>query len=430
LVAAENGFFTTSWPELTGEPRITGLNGAVPYSVTSMNQKIWLGTDRGVFVSDREYNWTLDSPLPSRGPITWLVAFGSELIAGTPNGIFESDDLGAKWTQPQGALGRGTPIAEVAHSADTVVAASASKLYRRRDSDWIQIGDLGVRGNVVSLAILDGERLVLQVIDPRGVSKVAVFRQGTGSWEETPSAFSQITTAPVVAGKWVYVGTKTGVGRWKPGDHEWTSASDGVGQQQIGALLFSPDGQLYAATASGIYVVSGSRKPRWSKTGSTLGQIPIVSIWSRREIPRMQLLSTPNGLYYSDNRGLVYTLMAQAPRLDGFFRSGSIVESADRLFAATDGGVFYLYNRLSIPVGAGAIVESVQNAYSTYATQPWFWLVNAVSGVVLTYLTTVVAILVLSWTRVGAFVGRSWLLGSASKAVQTVPRAWSWALFV
>jgi len=137
----------------------------------------------------------------------------------------------------------------------------------------------------------------------------------------------------------------------------------------------------------------------------------------------------PNGLWYSDNGGVTNTQILMF-RPDIFSQTFQITEAGENLFAATDAGVFYLYNRLAFPSGLSGLYSNITDFAGKNSKEPWFWILSTGLGIAGMYVIGIGAVLVLSWTPAGALMGHSWLITIVAKSLQAVPRAWSWALFI
>ena len=362
---------------------------------------LWAGNDAGgIYVSmDDGLSWSARNTGLPGSAVSALVAEPTDLdvlYAGTEDGVYVTTDGGAGWTASNTGL---TDLAIVALGIDALApstlfaATEIAGLFVSTDS---AAGWSPANGGLTSTAVVDVE------IDPDSSSNVFVgtedmgfFRSADGgtSWQEANQGLALVETPSLAVthtgpmegsvGVRLFAGAP-GLGVYRSDDSgaSWSLVNDGLTRLDVVDVEAAGD-RAWAASDGGGVFRSTDAGASWQGTGSPAAEAlqvelgPDGSLWAGTDEDGV-FLSTDDGVTWSPrSNGLTDSrvrVLAVDPRLagrlfantrDGRFRSvdaglswssattglgAAEVEdiafdpasvSADRVWAATDLGVFY-----------------------------------------------------------------------------------------
>lgn len=311
-------------------------------------QMIW-ATTNGVFLTDQSAK--LDNPLAWRrlaglpSVVTDLFvdpADPARWIAGTPVGLFRSEDAGVDWqaisppwivwdmaTTASGRIfaARSAGLAWTDESGDATVAwqpaaglegvtfFTLSPIPGDSAEMWA-----GTWGNDIGVSKDGGATLARLGAGLETLSILAIWRHAA------PGQFT--------------IGTIEGMFRSDDGGASWFKLPGALARQTVYALLQGDDGVLWAGAADGLW-----RSRDYGITWERHTDLPETTILRLGAIARdggdvLWAGSEDSGLWWSKDGGATWRFGGLAER-----SIYAVVEAGDRLIAATDDGLFALANR-------------------------------------------------------------------------------------
>jgi photosystem II stability/assembly factor-like uncharacterized protein len=181
-------------------------------------------------------------------------------------GLFRSDDLGARWTKEPG-LPAAARLYSLCAAPGELLAGGAGRVYRHAERAWSELALPDPEAEVWALAVMDGAILA-------GTRPLGLFRSDDGGerWEALaippppagPAAPAPRVTAllpnPWVAGE-VWAGVEIGgVLASADGGRTWAAANHGIPSLDVHGLAWASGGILLAATPAGVAMW---RSARW-----------------------------------------------------------------------------------------------------------------------------------------------------------------------
>ena len=291
----------TSWTMLN-----TNLTNQGLYSITTLSQRMLVGTDDGVFRStDDGESWAKASTgIPYRG-MGDLVSFRASLYAVARDGIFKSVDGGDSWMLVNDGL-IANDGAKMAGGGNIIIswsgvklAESQGKLYAvtcRSDSSFWKPGTSGI------YCLADDEK----------------------SWKpihtNMPSSVKTLGRL-LISGETYYILGNSGLYRWRVGEDQWTDLGLRVLDEEGLAISGKT---VYVARADGKLLRSVDEGDTWTDVSQRL---PNWKLQSKRNYEQFTY-----DLHFVDE-----TIYARSNY--AFLRDGSnIYDSFYRVFKSTDGG--------------------------------------------------------------------------------------------
>ncbi|MDQ2742164.1 MAG: hypothetical protein M3Z66_07675 [Chloroflexota bacterium] len=290
---------------------------------------MYLATGDGVFRSlDRGRSWSwANAGLPesrdtdSASGITYsrvervvslAVAPSGEMLAALAAArrgwVYVSQDAGTMWTAP------GRPLAV---RPTSLALSSPDILLGTHEGGVLESADGGAAWRSLNAGLNDEDVAALAVASSGGTVLAGgaydgVFRLDTrlGSWAPAFTGMPQTDTATALVAspnRTVYAGTISGVLRTTEAGTSWQGDERGLpGERSVSgfALIgFQGDGQIFVATASGVYRAG---RQGWRQIGST----PMLGLAADAVAANGNTLAagTENGLFYSSDGGVHWEL--------------------------------------------------------------------------------------------------------------------------
>ena len=280
--------------------------------------RLYEGTIEGVYRSDDGgARWVASSDgFPQEAREVWSLTFlpDRSLVAATGGGLYRSTDGARHWRSA--GLGTRAIYTLAAHVAGHIalLAGGDGGVYRSDDGGarWRQIYDAG-SASVTSLAWPSVRpALIVAGVNPgrdaRGARPVVVSEDGGASWTARAGGLSRdasvLSVAVAPGARIVYIGSLNDGAYVAPvarADASWQGRGGGLPPAaQVGSFAFDPANPaiLYAATTSGVYR-SGDAGARWVLFGEGLaGDATVVGALDLVNGPHPVLYAaTAAGLY-------------------------------------------------------------------------------------------------------------------------------------
>ncbi|MEP7341862.1 MAG: hypothetical protein ABI977_29280, partial [Acidobacteriota bacterium] len=273
-------------------------------------------------------------PFPGQGSIQALLTRGSDLFAGTGDGIFLSRDGGSNWTSVSGGL-TNRNVTALAASGNRVFAGTTNGVFvSTNDGQNWQAASNGLLGtSVLTLAVSDGNLLAGSLN-----GGVALSTNNGQSWMEVLHLAS--TYAVTAKDNNVFAGPiDYGVYRSTNNGRTWTQANNGLNSPFVFVLAFVGD-TLFAGTPDGLFLSPDDGR-NWRLTdlvrGGGIGTIAVCGhnlfVGKGTRITGFSgasvLLSTDDGKSWTTVSGL------------SNIRPLALAVQGNTLFAGTSGGQLF-----------------------------------------------------------------------------------------
>jgi photosystem II stability/assembly factor-like uncharacterized protein len=252
----------------------------------------WMRIARYIFSLMLLLLWA--APARSHDPSAW-------------GGLFRSRDDGAMWVSAnRGQFVSGAIALAISPTdANHLLLGAGSGLLRSRNGgrDWILEPPAVVVGPVFALAFAaDGQQALCS-------TALGIFRRGAeNSWREAPSPEGATPARAIIrsggAGR-VYLAGWTGLFRSDNWGVSWSSAAEGLPQQEPATALLLMEGSpetLYAIVGGGIWAsIDGARS--WAKRGAgmSVSNLDALAVESRQ--PARLWAAGADRLFRSDDGG-------------------------------------------------------------------------------------------------------------------------------
>jgi photosystem II stability/assembly factor-like uncharacterized protein len=258
-------------------------------------------------------------------------------------GLFRSRDDGAVWVSAnRGQFVSGAiALAISPTNANHLLLGGESGLLRSRNGgrDWILESPAVVVGPVFALAFAaDGQQALCS-------TALGIFRrEAENSWREAPSPEGATPARVIIrsggAGR-VYLAGWTGFYRSDNWGESWSSAADGLPQQEPATALLLMEGSaetLYAIVQGGIWAsIDGARS--WAKrgAGTSMGSLDALAVDSG-QLTRLWAAGADR-LFRSDDGGTNW-LRVGRPLPEPSTTVHGIIASDDAIVITTDRGLY------------------------------------------------------------------------------------------
>jgi len=258
----------TSW----SRPANSGYPGTYISVLAVRGTDLFVGSGDLYRSTDNGTSWTATG-IPNYAGAMALLVSGSNLFAGTENGVFLSTNNGASWTSASNGLptepGVSTayiPVHALALSGTTLFAGTIDGVFRSTDNStsWSFVF-LGGNANVsVNALTVKGAELFAGTswgYEPSG-GYIFHSTDNGDSWVPQLECYAGDFA---VSGTNVFAGTNRGVFRTTLGGTSWTSA--GLADTSVNALIVSGN-NLFASGGGGLFL-STNNGTSWTVAGLT-----------------------------------------------------------------------------------------------------------------------------------------------------------------
>lgn len=202
------------------EPANNGLEtfGVNMHSLVVNGSDVYAGTEDGVYrTTNNGTSWTIASPTVNGGDrpqVKAVVVLGSSIFAGTAaNGIFKSSDAGATWTQSDNGIagGEGHAIQSLIVRGADLIAGTSDGVYLSTDNgaNWSRRSNGLPIGQARALAA-QGNTLITALYVPNESRGVFISTNSGASWSPYDGGIGlNAVRTLAVNGNSVYAGTET-----------------------------------------------------------------------------------------------------------------------------------------------------------------------------------------------------------------------------
>ena len=234
-----------------------GLPAAAAHAAIAIGDTIWLATDYGL-IRGAGGEWDRRWPRDRAGAAFALTREGSLLWVGGEDGLAAIDRgtgaVAGRWltgrrvmavTATPEAVYAATDAGLFAGRRDPVTAAGAPAETARMPAEMARVEYRG--GAIRALASTD---TLLLVASATGLE---VFDRRAGAWRSEESHAAEAFALAVDPGGNVWIGTGSGLARWRPATGEWDewTSADGLAGAPVRHVL-AEDGVVWASTPAGV----------------------------------------------------------------------------------------------------------------------------------------------------------------------------------
>ena len=232
-----------------------GLPAAAAHASIAAGDTVWLATDYGV-VQGVGDDWERRWPRDAAGPTYALARDGPLLWIGGDDGLTALDPgtgaVAGRWLA-------GRRVETVVTTPEAVYAGTEAGLFAgRRDATSAGAGATpGVPGEMTRVESRGGSIRALAATDTlllvAAASGLEVFDRRAGAWRTGESRATEAYALAVDPAGNVWVGTVTGLARWRPDTGEWDewTSADGLAGAPV-LHVFAEDGVVWASTPAGV----------------------------------------------------------------------------------------------------------------------------------------------------------------------------------
>lgn len=321
-------------------PVNTGLAPTDVLALAVSGTNLFAGTRNGVFRSaDGGGTWTSTSVGLTNTSVRALAASGAKLFAGThEDGVFRSLDHGSSWSAANSGLTnqgiRALAVTKVSagRGGDILVGTDQRGLFRSTDNagSWTQVMSHNPGAMISSLVVSDGNIYA----GMSGSIPYVFHSSNSGSnWTSFHGALQNGQIRSLAsAGANLYAATSGGVARTGVGDTGWTVINTGLADTNVRALAVSAGGVLYAGTAGGVFR-SNDGGASWSAINAGLTNLKVQALAVSG--PNV-FAGTTSGVFQTDN-GISWTPIHTGL---GYRDVHALLVSGPHLYAGTDGCVW------------------------------------------------------------------------------------------
>lgn len=348
-----------------------GMNGLETFStsIVKCDSCLFAGTGGGVFRStNRGVTWTSVNNGITNLNITFLVASGSQLIAGTfPNAIFISNNQGANWTEVHTEFTGSYGLSALAVSGSNIYTNNGEDIYRSTNNgvSWIKVGR-----TPLAITSLTGDGSVLLAGNHSGVlssidngaswktfgllgkhvtaisqsSKTIIAGTDSGdiflspdngiSWNAAkPGLLKSAISSFAISGDTIFVASHSD-GVFRSVDHgaTWTEVNEGLTDKSITGISII-DGDVFVATYYDGIFRSGDTGANWSPVNNGFTTIHVMDVFASGTTV---FAGTTIGAFYSTNNGINWAKSSLA-----HFAVSAFTANGSHLYAGTTlNGVF------------------------------------------------------------------------------------------
>jgi len=318
-----------------------GLYGGVITALVANGSNLFAGTNNGVFFSTNNgSSWTAVSTGLTNTSVQSLVVSGSNLFAGTNGGgVFLSADNGSSWTPVNTGLPANCSVESLLVSGSNLLAGTSGGVYLSTNSGTTWTALLpGLQTN--SIAAIGGNLFA----GTYGSGVYLSTNNGT-SWTAVNSGLAyQFIYSLAVSGSSLFAGTNNGVYLSTNNGTSWTPVNTG-----LVANLYSTNTNVYSLAVSGSNLFAGTygggvflstnNGANWTAVNSGLTNNIVNSLL----VSGGNLFAgTNNGVFLSTDSGGSWTSVTTGLANTNVF---SLAVSGSTLIAGTNGsGVFQSNN--------------------------------------------------------------------------------------
>ncbi|MCL5020792.1 MAG: T9SS type A sorting domain-containing protein [Bacteroidetes bacterium] len=271
FAGTDSGIFVSSNSGVTWARTDSGLIGSFSEEVNSLqlrDSNIYAGTGGGLFVSTNGGSRWVATGLTVR--ITTIGLVGSTIIVGTPgNGVYLSTDAGVTWSSTNSGLPDGgyVNVYALAVTGSEIIAGTDYGVLLSSDGgrSWTDAGIESARVNVTAVAVQGTDIFAAtgnSVGSPPGQTGVFLSTDNGQSWKSVNNGFNSLNmTALLATGKAIFAGTGSGLYVSTDTGSNWTKAGLDLRQNFSSGVIVNSfafghsQGEtfIYAGSGIGVY---------------------------------------------------------------------------------------------------------------------------------------------------------------------------------
>ncbi len=330
---------------------LTSINSKYVYGLAVIGSNVFAGTRDGIHVSTNNGStWVSKNNGINCLEITSLVKCNSKIYASTDNGIFMSADTGTTWIAKDSNLTtfNSQYILSLTTNDTNLFAGTYGGVYLSKNYgiSWTTVNSGLTSTDIYSLAAKG-----TQVYAASNDSIYLSTNSGTSWVGKNNSTPLPATYSLAISGNNVYAGTSNGVYLSINNGASWTISNNGLPATiNVNSIIVKGD-SIYAGTDQGVYV-SYDNTSSWTSINNGLTNIQVISLLSSGNY--LIAGTYGEGVYISTNYGASW-LPVNTGLPDSTTVTASIV-LANNLFIATNGGIWKRsLTEILTPYAAGPI---------------------------------------------------------------------------
>lgn len=333
------------------------------YSLSVSGSNIFAGTTEGVYISiDNGADWTLVTDGLNYGEYVFAIAInGENIFAGTSGGVYLSTNNGTLWTEVVNGLPSNSPVNTFFLSGSNLLAGTGGGIFNSCDngSNWAD-ANKGIAASKINSLAINGNYIVAGTYNSYGVEGIYISTDNGDSWTFSNNGIPNGISFNALActGNNIFAG---GIGIYSSSDNGLSWFQSGLTGIVVNALAENGN-NIFAGTVSGLYL-SSDNGLSWSLLNDGLpGAISFNALTFSGNII---FAGSENGIYFSTNNGTNWTQAGSGlPEYpDNYFIS--LAADGNNIFAGTFGSGLYFSSDNGLNWNAvnnglnGTIVRSV-----------------------------------------------------------------------
>jgi photosystem II stability/assembly factor-like uncharacterized protein len=357
----------------------TGPYGEPVNHLVASGSNLIAGTGQGLLLSaDDGISWTPVSGTLSSKPVYALISNGTNVFAGTYDGVFISSDNGATWVQKNNGLGVNTVTYSLTMQGNTLIKAGwgPSSIYRSADNGntWTACANNGLTSG--ASFILGATNNVLIACSMSNIYRSTDYGD---NWTDISSSATFFATDFISAvGNTLFLSTLF--------DGLYRSDDNGTSWVKINNIPTMP-GSVNSVMSDGTSIFYGTTRGLYRST-TAVGSFSLLS----SKIYPISLAvkggrlyaGTGSGIYSSSDGGFTWSDLNSSPLLP---RIDVVHKDADGLFACTPGALYSsqdngsTWKRVQIGPNATELGCFAKNNSDVFISSQWGIFISTDAGV-------------------------------------------------
>jgi photosystem II stability/assembly factor-like uncharacterized protein len=329
--------------------------------VAASGTQLFAGTNNGIFRSTNNgASWSPASNGVSYPVVTVFAIGGSSLFAGTPGGVYRSTDNGTGWTLINEGM-QATPIYSMAASGThQFVGTNSGGVFHSSDNGGSWSADnsgLNHRGAILTLLFQSNNLFA-------GTTS-GIYRSSDNgaNWAKVSTDTNIYSLA--ASGAWVVAGSYGG-GIYRSSDNGTTWAQANTGLKNIVVTRLASTGTtLFAGTRGGGVFRSSDNGANWSEINNGMGPQTVIELATNGT---SVVAVVPEVVYYSTDNGDSWTKATIEPEaFKGLIASGSNYYLGYRtgVMRSTDNGATWAtYNKVGVVDNSGQMYHAKSSSWA------------------------------------------------------------------
>jgi photosystem II stability/assembly factor-like uncharacterized protein len=303
-----------------------GVNSVLAIPNETGGTNIIAGTDEGIFLSqDDGKTWNASNSGLTNLHVECLVNSGSNVYAGTWGGVFLSTNFGTSWAAINNGLDNYSSVPHIVINGFNVFACTTNGLYlsTNNGNNWILLKSDLPQYEIINIAF-SGSNIFACTVD----YGVILSTNNGNNWITVNSGLTTATVQTLaVSGNNIFAGTSEDeVYLSTNNGANWTSICNGLIYYMSGIKSFLVDGSnLYAANFFGVYLTTNNGS-NWIRVSSGLNNEGVSSLSMKDNF----LYAGTGGVYCSPKSEINWTPLNKSITIG---KMGAMVISGSNLLA-------------------------------------------------------------------------------------------------